>query len=88
MTRLRCKKCGNVFELKAGAFFLSVHVGPYHWMKCPACNRSSFFNAYSSVKDSVTWPLQEKSQEQTVETQLTEEELENKRIEDSKYERT
>ena len=55
-------------------------------MKCPACRKHSWFNVYSSVKEPVTWPAQEK-QELTVEPELTEEELEKKRIEESKYER-
>jgi hypothetical protein len=43
---------------------------------------------YSSVKDPVTYPPQEKSSEQQPETPLTEEELEKKRIEESKYEKS
>jgi len=39
------------------------------------------------VKDPVTWPRQEKKQDEPVEPQLSEEELEKKRIEESKYER-
>jgi hypothetical protein len=42
----------------------------------------------SSVKDPITWPKQEKNQEQqTAEPQPTEEELEKKRIDESKYEK-
>ena len=88
MVRLKCKKCGNVFEqnLTAGVI-LGPHIGPYKRIKCPACGKSSWFNIYSSVKDPVTWPPEEKKAEQPAE-QLTEEELEKKRIEESKYERT
>ena len=88
MVRLRCKKCNNVFELNlsAGAIIGSVHVGPYHYMKCPACGKRSFFNVYSSVKEPNTWPSPEK-EEQTSDEQLTEEELEKRRIEESKYEK-
>jgi predicted nucleic acid-binding Zn-ribbon protein len=85
MVRLRCKKCGNVFEKGLSSAVLAPHVGPYHVMKCPACGKRGWFNVYSSVKDPVTWP-QEK-QEQAVEPELTEEELEKKRIEESKYEK-
>jgi len=85
MVRLHCKKCNNVCETE---FFniMSVHVGPYHILKCPACNKGGWFNFYSSVKDPVTWPVPEKTV--TNERTFTEEELEKKRIEDSKYERT
>ena len=87
MPRLKCKKCGNVFELKAGSFLLSIHLGPYHWMKCPACFKSGFFNVYSSVKEQITWPKQETNHEKVVESGLSEEELENNLIEESKYEK-
>ena len=87
MPRLKCKKCGNVFEQGVGGAILSPHVGPYSYMKCPACGKSSWFNVYSSVKDPVTYPPQEKKQAQHSETQLSDEELEKKRIEESKYER-
>lgn len=86
MTRLRCKKCKNVFEKGFSGAVFSPHIGPYHLMKCPVCRKFSWFNVYSSVKDPVTWPAQEK-QEQSVEPELTEEELEKKRIEESKYEK-
>jgi len=88
MVRLKCKKCSNVFEISnasAAAQGLLVHVGPYHLIKCPACCKRSLMNTYSSVKDPITWPVQEK--EQSSQPQLTEEELERKRIEESKYER-
>jgi RNase P subunit RPR2 len=88
MVRLKCKKCGNVFEQNRNAeVILSPHIGPYKRLKCPACGKSSWFNAYSSVKDPVTWPPEQKKAEQP-EPQLTEEELEKKRIEESKYEST
>jgi hypothetical protein len=86
MARLKCKKCGNVFEqsLSSGVI-LGPHVGPYKRLQCPACGKGGWFNVYSSVADPVTWPPQVK-EEQPAE-QLTEEELEKKRIEESKYER-
>ena len=87
MVRLKCKKCGNVFEqnLSAG-IVLGPHIGPYKRVKCPACGNSSWFNVYSSVKESVTWPREDKQKSEQSERQLTEEELEKKRIEESKYE--
>jgi hypothetical protein len=86
MVRLKCKKCGNVYEQSIGAAVLAVHIGPLHYMKCPACGKSSWFNIYHSVKDSVTWPEPEKAEDQNA-AQLSDEELERKRIEDSKYEK-
>jgi hypothetical protein len=44
------------------------------------------FNVYSSVKDPDTWPQQEKTPQ--AEPKLTDEELEKKRIEESKYEKS
>jgi hypothetical protein len=88
MSRLKCKKCGNVFEQGFGGAILAPHIGPLHYMKCPACGKSSWFNVYSSVKDAITYPPQEKTlQQQTPDAPLTEEELEKKRIEESKYEK-
>jgi hypothetical protein len=85
--RLKCKKCGNVFEQNRTVAAMFVHVGPYHRLKCPACSKSGWFNFLSSVTDPITWPAQEKtSQQEPVEPQ-TEEELEKKRINDSKYEK-
>ncbi len=63
------------------------HAGPYYYKKCPACGKKSWFNVYSSVKDPVTWPPEEREQKQPAEPQLTEEELERRRIEESKYEK-
>ena len=87
MVRLKCKKCGNVFE-ESYKPFSSIRIGPYKRYRCPACGKSSFFNLLSSVKDPITWPPQEKKhEEQTIDPQLTEEEQEKKRIEESKYEK-
>ena len=85
MARLKCKNCQNVFEYDYKPLDSLVHLGPYKRVACPACGKSSFFNVYSSVKDPITWPHPEK-QEQPKQA-LTEEELEKKRIEDSKYEK-
>lgn len=89
MARLKCSKCGNVFEL--GNRLVAevqgglVRLGPYKLLKCPACGRRSFFNVYSSVKEPVTWPKQETPLQ--TEAPPSEEELEKKQIEESKYER-
>lgn len=87
MTRVKCRKCGKVFEQGLGGAALAPHVGPLHYVKCPACGKRSWLNIYSSVKDPVTWPPQENRQ-QVAQTELTAEELEQKRIEESKYEKT
>ena len=90
MPRLKCKKCSNVFEISNSSAAVNslIHIGPLSPVKCPACGKRCWLNIYSSVKDPVTWPQQEKQQPSTVESQLSEEELEKKRIEDSKYEKT
>jgi ribosomal protein S27E len=87
MTRLKCKKCGAVFEQGLGGAVLSPHLGPYHYIQCPACKKSSWLNVYSSVKDPVTWPP-EAREKSVASPALSDEELENKRIEESKYEKT
>ena len=89
MARLKCSKCGNVFEL-GNRFVVEaqgglIHLGPYKLLKCPACGRRSFFNVYSSVKEPVTWPKAEEAARH--EAELTEEQLEKKQIEESKYEK-
>jgi hypothetical protein len=62
-----------------------IHLGPYQLMKCPVCGKRSFFNFYSSAKESVTWPSPEKtSPNQPV---MNDEDVEKKRLEESKYER-
>ncbi|MGD6851544.1 MAG: hypothetical protein ACQCN6_05730 [Candidatus Bathyarchaeia archaeon] len=87
MTRVKCKKCGAVFEQGMGGAVLAPHVGPLHYVMCPACGKRSWLNIYTSVKDPLTWPPEEAKQQAEV-PQLTEEELEAKRIEESKYEKT
>lgn len=90
MARLKCGKCGAVFEMSIGQWAAQgvlLHVGGYHLIKCPACGKRSMMNTYSSVKDPINWPAQEKEQ-QAAQPQLTEEELMKKRIEESKYEKT
>jgi len=87
MPRVKCKKCNNIFEQGLGGAVLAPHVGPLHYVKCPACGKRSWLNIYSSIKDPVTWPLEEAKQQQVPPAELTEEELEKKRIEESKYEK-
>jgi hypothetical protein len=86
MTRVKCKKCEAVFEQGLGGAALAPHIGPLHYVKCPACGKRSWLNIYSSVKDPVTWPEEEKQQQVTPQ-ELSEEELEKKRIDESKYEK-
>jgi len=87
MARLKCKKCGTVFEYTYKPLDSLVHLGPYKRVQCPSCGKSSWLNTYSSVKDPITWPPEEKQQGQAAQPQLTEKELEKKRIEESKYEK-
>jgi len=84
MSKLKCKKCGVVFEYTYKPLASLVHLGPNKQVQCPACGKTSWLNTYSSVKDPITWFPEEKQQEQP---QLTDEELEKKRIEESKYEK-
>ena len=84
MARLKCKKCGAVFEYDYKPLDSFVHLGPYKRIHCPACGKNSFFNVYSSVNDPVTYPPQENRAENP---QETEEEHEKRRIDESKYER-
>jgi DNA-directed RNA polymerase subunit RPC12/RpoP len=87
MARLKCNKCGAVFEYDYKPLDSLVHVGPLKWIKCPACGKRSFFNVYSSVSDPITYPPDEQEAKEQQEKQLTEEELEKKSIEESKYEK-
>jgi predicted nucleic acid-binding Zn-ribbon protein len=88
MPRLKCKKCGAVFEEGLGGAILTPHIGPLHYIGCPACGKRSWLNVYSSVTDPVTYPPPEETPQQQPETSLSEEELEKKRIEESKYEKS
>jgi len=87
--RLKCSKCSNVFEIDRLSAMLGgtglIKLGPYRYLKCPACGKRSLFNFYSSVKDPVTWPRSEQTQEEA-QPSMSEEEAEKKRLEDSKYE--
>ena len=89
MARVKCKKCSNIFEQGLTGAALAPHIGPLHYVKCQACGKRSWLNVYSSVKDPITWPVEEaKQQQQTMQPELSEEELERKRIEDSKFEKS
>jgi ribosomal protein S27E len=87
MVRVKCKKCGNVYEQSFAGAVLLPHIGPLHYVKCPACGKKSWVNIYSSSKEPVTWPPESKQKGQALTPELSEEELERKRIEDSKYEK-
>jgi ribosomal protein S27AE len=81
--RAKCPKCGNVFD--ASRSLSGFHIGPLKQLKCPACGKTSLMKTF--VTDPITWPPKEKQKEQQTEQQLTSEELEKKRIEESKYEK-
>ena len=87
MSRLKCKKCGAVFEYNYKPLDSLVHVGPYKIIKCPACGKNSFMNAYSNVKEPITYPPQAKTTEEPQKRPISEEEEERRRIEESKYEK-
>jgi uncharacterized C2H2 Zn-finger protein len=79
--RAKCPKCGAVFD--ASRSFSGIHIGPLRTLQCPACGKTSLMNSYS--KAPLTWPPQTSAPEQPT---LSEEELERKHIEESKYERS
>jgi hypothetical protein len=69
------------------ALFLTLHgvflAFTLDFAECPVCAKISLVNTF--VKDPITWTPNEKKSEQPG-SLLTIEELEKKRIEDSKYE--
>jgi phage FluMu protein Com len=79
LMRAKCPKCGAVFD---SSRTFGINLGPYRQIKCPSCGKVSFMNIL--VKAPVTWPPQDKQLETA--KAISEEELEKKRIEDSKYE--
>ncbi len=85
MARMKCPKCGAVFESSRGAALLGFHIGSRYRLKCPACGRKSMFNILSSVKDSLTWPPEEA---ETKTRPISAEEELRKRMEESKYEKS
>lgn len=80
LMRARCPKCQAVFEVKASPSL--VHLGPWRFTKCPACGKSSMTNNF--VSDAVTWPPD--SADRGKAPSLTDEELRQKRLEESKFE--
>jgi DNA-directed RNA polymerase subunit RPC12/RpoP len=89
LVRLKCSKCNNVFETDTISAMLRgtglLNLGPYRLLKCPACGKRSLFKFFTSINEPVTWPKPEETQE--AQPMMSEEEIEKKRIEDSKYER-
>ncbi len=88
LARIKCKKCGAIFEYEYKPFESLAHLGPYKMVKCPACGKSSFINVFSNVKDPVNYPSQTKKPDEQTGQPLLEEDQEKKRIEESKYEKT
>jgi ribosomal protein S27AE len=81
LMKAKCPKCGAVFD--ASRMFSGIHVGPFKQLSCPACGRTSFMNAYS--REPISYPPPQSKQAPL--TSVSDEELEKKRIEDSKYEK-
>ncbi len=81
--RGKCPKCGAVFEIKLSPSL--IHIGPWRYTKCPACGKNSMMNNF--VSDPITWPPEAKEGGET-QTPLTDEELRQKRMDESKYEET
>lgn len=81
--RAKCKKCGNVFD--ASNSFSTFNIGPLKQLKCPAGGKVSFMSTF--VKDPITFPKEGKKQSLHGDSGLTQEQLEQKRIEESKYEK-
>ncbi|MCW3999712.1 MAG: hypothetical protein NWE93_05695 [Candidatus Bathyarchaeota archaeon] len=81
MMRAKCPKCGAVFD--ASRSFSGIHIGPLKQLRCPACGKTSFMNSYS--KAPLNYPPQE--QKPLEASAMSEEELQRKRIEQSKYEK-
>jgi len=79
--RGKCPKCGAVFNIPLGLSLF--HIGPLRWTKCPACGKSSLMNNF--VSDAITWPPEPK-EEGKDQAPLTDEELKQKRLEESRYE--
>ncbi len=88
MGRLKCKKCGAIFEYQYRPLDSLVHLGPYKRLQCPSCGKAGWFNVYSSVNEPITFPPQQKKPEEQPEQTLSDEELERRRIEESKYEKS
>ena len=78
--RAKCPKCHAVFEVKPIPSL--VHIGPWRSTKCPACGKTSITNNF--VSDPITWPPEAANEAKG--PQMTDEELKEKRLEDSKFE--
>ena len=78
--RGKCPKCGAVFDIKPMPTL--IHVGPWRYTKCPACGKSSMMNNF--VGDPITWPPEARAEANLA--PMSEEELKQKRLEESKYE--
>ncbi len=50
-SRLRCPKCGQVFDYDwvPGASFKAVRLGPQRYMACPLCGKWSRFDVYGGL---------------------------------------
>ena len=70
MSRLKCKNCGAVFHIDPETLGFVGAPWTLQTSWCPACGKSSWFNVYSSVKDPVTYPPQEKKPEEQPEQHL------------------
>jgi ribosomal protein S27AE len=80
LMRAKCPKCGAVFEVSVGPSL--VHMGPWRSTKCPACGKRSITNNF--VKDPITWPPE--AADKTEAPPMSDEELKEKRLEESKFE--
>jgi hypothetical protein len=76
----KCPKCKAVFEIKPGLSL--IHLGPWRLTKCPTCGKSSMMNNF--VNDPITYPPEDVAKPEA--PPMSVEELERKRLEDSKYE--
>lgn len=56
--KAKCRKCGAVFD--ASKSYSGIHFGPFKYIDCPACGKSSIMNAY--VREALTWPQNQKSE--------------------------
>lgn len=78
--RAKCPKCHAVFEVSPVPSL--VHMGPWRSTRCPACGKRSITNNF--VSDPITWPPEAAIQEKG--KPVTDDELKEKRLEESKFE--
>ncbi|MGA2665713.1 MAG: hypothetical protein ABSF83_12305 [Nitrososphaerales archaeon] len=81
--RSKCPKCGAVFEHGLGLGSL-LHVAGSTINKCPACGHIAMM--YNHVTDPITWPPEAGKKAAEAQPPPTDEELQKKRLDDSKYE--